>query len=54
VPVPGTFLVEPTGRVAMAAADADYRGQISAGDMLAALQGLQEKRAAAARHPVTN
>ena len=53
VPVPGTLLVEPTGRVAMAAADADYRSQVAAADLLAALRGLQKRRLSAiAQHPI--
>ncbi|HVJ40182.1 MAG TPA: peroxiredoxin-like family protein [Dongiaceae bacterium] len=50
VPVPASLLVEPTGRVALAVADVDYRTQIAPAGLLAALRGLQKRRDAGVRH----
>lgn len=41
LPVPATFVVEPSGRVALSYVDADYRNRLEPAEILAALQSLR-------------
>jgi peroxiredoxin len=43
VPIPATYVVERTGRVAVAAIDSDYRSRLEPTELLSALRGLQQR-----------
>jgi peroxiredoxin len=40
LPVPGTYLVNPTGRIALSFVDTDYRNRLEPGELIAAIRCL--------------
>jgi peroxiredoxin len=46
VPIPATYLVDRTGRIAMAAIDTDYRNRLEPSQLLSALRSLQRRATA--------
>ena len=42
LPVPATFVVEPSGRIVLSYADVDYCNRLEPGEILAALHSLRQ------------
>ena len=49
LPAPGTFVVEPSGRIALSYVDVDYRNRLEPAEILAELQSLRGAATAADR-----